>query len=283
MRMQNLRAIRSTGREFPGLAMAGAVLLAFACNVDAGEDTGVALDYSAYARMLSSFVDENGLVDYAGLASNRTDLDTFVHLLARLDPPATARWSQAQQMAMWINAYNALTLKAVVDHYPVESIKDIGSVFKSVWDKLTFDVMGRKVTLSHIEHEILRKQFSDPRIHLAINCASVGCPPLAREPFRADALDEQFAKQAEQFLSDPAKFRIRRSANTVHLSPIFKWFGMDFVPAYGSRKVRPGIGARENAALNYTADHVSTDDRAYLETGRFKVKYLDYDWGLNTQ
>lgn len=283
MRKRNASGLRNAGRKFRGLAMAASALLVLAGRAEGGQDTETDLDDSAYARVLSLYVDETGLVDYAGLASNRADLDAFVRLLARLDPSSTARWSQPRQMALWINAYNALTLKAVLDHYPVKSIKDIGSVFNSVWDKLTFDVMGDELTLNEIEHDILRKRYADPRIHLAINCASMGCPPLLNQPFRADALDAQFARQAERFFADPAKFRIRRDKDTVYLSPVFKWFGTDFVPAYGARIVRPGVGARENAALNFAADHVPADDRAYLETARIKIKYLGYDWGLNTQ
>jgi hypothetical protein len=236
-----------------------------------------------YARVLKTYVNEAGYVDYANLVKSRRDLDRFAARLAVLDPDSFRTWGESQQIAFWINAYNGLTLKAVVDHYPAKSIKDIGSLVTSVWDKLTFSVMGRALTLNQIEHEILRKEFTEPRIHMAINCASIGCPPLLNEPFNADTLEEQFARVTRAFLDAPEKFRIDRTGKQVHLSPILKWFGEDFVAEYASIHRRKKFSAKENAALNFVMAAVPEADRTYLRDGAFKLKWLDYDWNLNQQ
>lgn len=237
--------------------------------------------YEPYARVLAGYVNEQGLVDYTSLQAHRDDLDAFTRHLADLEPQTFAQWSQPEKLAFWINAYNALTLKAVVDHYPVKSIKDIGSVFVSVWDKLTFPVMGEELTLNHIEHEVLRKEFSEPRIHLAINCASVGCPPLLDIPWQADSLETQFVESAKAFLSDPSKFRIDQAAARVYLSPIFKWFGDDFMGNYGSDLELRGLSDKENAVIAFLATYTGPSDQAFLRAGPYRVKYLGYDWSLN--
>ena len=257
--------------------LAGAAPLAACQGTAADPPAGIA----PYARTLSAYVNDQGLVDYRGLLADRAGLDAFVDHLAAVDPDAFNTWPETERLAFWMNAYNALTLKAVADHYPVESIRDIGNIVKSVWDKLTFDVMGRTLTLNTIEHEILRKEFRDPRIHMAINCASIGCPPLANEPLAADRLDDQFRDLTQGFLDNPAKFRIDRTKNVVYLSPIFKWFGKDFVARYGKGPKRKKFDAEENAVLNYVMDHRAGADAATLRAGVFKLKWLDYDWGLN--
>jgi hypothetical protein len=239
--------------------------------------------YQPYATILSTHVAESGLVDYAGLQANRAQLDTFVQSMARLDPDVLNGWEQGERFAFWMNAYNALTLKAVIDHYPVTSIRDIGSVVKSVWDKLQFNVAGRTLTLNQIEHDILRKEFGDARLHLAINCASIGCPPLGNQPLDKERLDAQFNALTRRFLADPAKFRIERDKGRVHLSSIFKWFGDDFVAAYAAEHSRKNFGEKENGVLNFVARHLNDSDRAYLANGDFKIRYLDYDWDLNQQ
>lgn len=241
------------------------------------------IDYAPYAGVLAAYVNPEGYVDYRGLQQDRAPLDRFVRQLADLDPAAFARWPQKQQLALWINAYNALTLKAVIDHYPVDSIRDIGTPVKSVWDKLTFDVMDRSLTLNQIEHEILRKEFAEPRIHMAINCASIGCPPLLNQPFRADTLDQQFTTVTNAFLSLPSHFRIDRDHRTVYLSSIFKWFGEDFIDPFHGLKRRKGLNKKEQAAVNFVAGYLDQETRAFLDRGRLNVKYLEYDWGLNRQ
>lgn len=247
--------------------------------------------YDDYATVLKSYVDDHGMVNYALLKANRKPLDNFILSLSRLDPEAYKRWDNREKMAFWINAYNALTLKAIIDHYPIEA-----SLLKSfvyprnsirqipgVWDKLTFAVMGKEITLDGIEHDTLRAEFNEPRIHVALVCAAMGCPPLRNEPYVGAKLDAQLDDQAANFLKDQTKFRIDRVDNQVYLSSIFDWFGQDFVKAYGTDSEFSGFSPKERAVLNFVIRYLEPGDKAYLLKGRFSIVYLKYDWSLNEQ
>ena len=175
---------------------------------------------------------------------------------------------ELQQLAFFINAYNAYTLQLIIDHYPVKSIKDIGSFFKGPWDQPAVRLFGRTLTLNNLEHDIIRKDYPDPRIHFALVCAAHGCPPLRDEAYVADHLEEQLDDQARQFLATPAKNRVDAGARTVYLSPIFKWYGADFEKKHGSVL----------AALEPYWPKASV---GALAQGHFKIRYSDYDWSLN--
>jgi len=248
-----------------------------------------AADAQGLARALSKHVDARGLVHYAGLKADRADLDAYCRAIARTDPERLARRGRKQRIAFWINAYNALTLKAIIDHYPIragalrslrfpaDSIRQI----PGVWDKLQFLVAGRKMTLNQIEHEVLRRKFREPRIHVALVCAARGCPPLRNEPYDGARLDAQLADQARRFFADPARFRIDRAAGRVYLSSIFKWYGEDFVARYAPAEGFAGHEQPLRASLNFAARHLPKADAEYLAGGKYRVSYLDYDWSLN--
>jgi hypothetical protein len=252
---------------------------------------GGTLVYDAYSAVLSGYVDERGLVDYAGLKRNRDDLDAFAGSLAGLDRRDYDGWTRDEQIAFWINAYNGLTLKLIVDRYPIES-----SFFRSIvypknsimqipgrWKKITFDVMGKTLTLDQIEHEILRGKFDEPRIHMALVCAALSCPRLRDEPFVANRLDDQLDDQTRDFLASERRFRIDREKGIVYLSEIFDWFGEDFVDRYGSGDPAGRLSEKTQAVINFIMKYVSGDDARYLGTGDYGIKYLDYDWTLNEQ
>jgi hypothetical protein len=245
-----------------------------------------------YHAVLAAFVDTQGLVDYQALRANRQGLDAFATALGTLPPAVYSNWNRKDQIAFWINAYNALTLEAIVDHYPIQASLLKSAVFPrnsirqipGVWTELRFEVVGKQVTLDHIEHQNPREQFNEPRIHMALVCAGKGCPPLRNEPYTGDRLDEQFSDQARKFLAQPDKFRIDRSTGQVYLSPIFDWFGGDFVETYGAgEKPKSGRSVEEKAVLNFIATHLQPKDRDYLATADYRVFYLDYDWSLNEQ
>jgi hypothetical protein len=245
--------------------------------------------YEGYAKTLSAHVDGQGIVNYPELKADRKGLDAFVSSLAALDPELFGKWSDKEKIAFWINAYNALTLRIIIDNYPIKasffsalrfpqnSIRQI----KGVWDEIQFPVMGRNLTLDNIEHDTLRSQFGEPRIHLALVCAALGCPPLRNEPYIPAKLESQLGDQARRFFKDPRKFRVDREDGRIYLSSIFKWFGGDFVKAYGSDKRFPGKGETERAVLNFSSNYVDQDVKSYLETGGYSLSYLPYDWSLN--
>lgn len=284
-------------RTIVGVVLAAAVTTVAGCGSAPGPVAGATptpvetdeLSYETYARALADHVDDDGWVDYAGLKAAPDHLDTFVANLAGLDRGAYDSWDEAAKIALWINAYNALTLKAIIDHYPIEpstlrsitypknSIRQI----PGVWKKLQFTVMGEEITLDRIEHEVLRVEFDEPRIHMALVCAAVSCPPLRNEPFVGDRLDAQLEDQTVRFLGNPAKFRIEPGQARVWLSSIFDWFGKDFVAKYGGDGGFEGKSDAERAVLIFVAAHLDGRDREFLERNEFSIKYLDYDWTLN--
>ena len=172
-----------------------------------------------------------------------------------------------EKLAFWINVYNVFAVKMVTDNYPLKSIKDVGSLFKSVWKRNAGIVGGKDYTLNAIEHKILRKM-NEPRIHVAIVCASVSCPDLATDVYKADRLSEQLDVQMKKFLANPGKgMRVGTEGKKVFLSKIFDWFEDDFEP-------RGGV-------LKFIRLYVSPKDRQALDNSSLRVSYMDYNWGVN--
>ena len=223
---------------------------------------GDPVDHSLFAGLLEKYVIA-GKVDYAGFKAEEKTLDNYLDLLSKIDP---GRLSRNEQFAFYANAYNAWTIKLILSGYPgVQSIKDLGSLFKSPWKKKIARIDGRVMTLDHIEHDILRPRFKDPRVHFAINCAAKSCPPLSRTPFSGDQLDAQLDRLARAFVNDPKNNDLK--GNTLYVSSIFKWFKTDFT------------GGIVDFFLRYSEN----DLNAKLRTigNDIKISYLDYDWSLN--
>lgn len=253
------------------------------------DSTGENFSYSMYAKVLDGFVDGSGRVDYNRLKIERQNLDAFIRILADVHPVDFGTWSDEAQIAFWVNAYNALTLKVIIDNYPIKSsflrslsypknsIRQIGGV----WDKITFSVMGEKYTLDQIEHQILRQKFSEPRIHMALVCASKSCPNLRQEPYEESNLDFQLETQIRTFLSYRKNYSIDWDKQTIYLSSIFKWFGEDFVDVYKPESGFSNANPKERAVLYFVSLHVPEEDKRYLEKGKYSIRYVKYDWSLN--
>lgn len=170
-----------------------------------------------------------------------------------------------EKLAFWINAYNFLAIKIVADHYPLKSIRDLGSFFRPVWKMDAGTIGGREYSLDEIEHGILRKQFVEPRIHFAIVCASLSCPDIRKDVYLAPELEEQLDGQTRTFLSNPTKgMRLDAASKKALLSMIFSWFGDDFEKSGGVwqflKRYRPGLGPGKDYA----------------------IEYLPYNWDLNS-
>ena len=220
------------------------------------------VDHSVFGELLATHVIDNR-VDYKGFKSDESRLDSYLDLLSRVEPD---RLDRAEQMAFYINAYNAWTIKLILSEYPgVASIKDLGSLFQSPWKKKFVKLDGETVTLDHIEHGILRPRFNDPRVHFAVNCASKSCPPLLAEPYTGGKLDRQLDDMAAGFINDRQNNFL--DGHTLHVSRIFKWFSKDFADDI------PG----------YVRSYAKGDFAAQLDKAgkSVNVKYLDYDWSLN--
>ena len=222
-------------------------------------------DHGVWNRLVSRYVDDRGRVAYAQLQENdAAALGEYLGVLATAEP---RRLSAGEQIAFWINAYNAGIVAAVLQGEGAESLIGRGKLFK-LWK---FEVAGKQRTLDEIEHKILRKQFSEPRIHFAIVCASTSCPRLRAEAYVSTRLDAQLEEQAHVFLNDSTRNQFDRAGGTVHLSKIFDWFQKDF--------------ERNGTLLHYVARYV-TDDRIrewLRTTDEIDVQHLDYDWSLNVQ
>ena len=254
-------------------------------------EQGGEFSFDPYGAALHRYVNERGLVNYRGLKADNSQLDAFSASLASVSPAQYASWSEPRKIAFWINAYNALTLEAIIRNYPIRSSFLRSAVYPKnsirqipgVWDKLRFAVAGREMTLDEIEHATLRAKFNEPRIHVALVCAALSCPPLRNEPYTGEKLDQQLDDQARTFLASSQGLRIDRQAGEVHLSSIFKWFGEDFVRTYGTREQFAGKSDVERAVLNFVSRYVSDPDREFLVSSAYRIEYLDYDWTLNEQ
>ncbi|MCH8314236.1 MAG: DUF547 domain-containing protein [Nitrospinae bacterium] len=175
--------------------------------------------------------------------------------------------TKEEKLSFWINTYNILAVKVVVDNYPVKSIKDVGSLFKSVWKRPAGVVAGKERSLDEVEHEILRKM-GEPRIHVAIVCASVSCPDLRKEAYTPERLNEQLDDQVKKFLENTGKgMKINGKKKRIYVSSIFKWFEGDFESQGGVTK--------------FISQHVSPSRQKSLKDFGGKLKYLDYNWDLN--
>ena len=223
------------------------------------------ISHREFDALLKKYVSSEGKVNYKGFVKDSVVLNKYLNLLTKT-PPDEKTWTREDQMCFWINAYNAFTIKLVVQYYPVSSIKDIGSIIQipfvnTPWDIKFVQIGKDKMDLNSIEHGILRKRFGDPRIHMALVCASKSCPILLNEAYLPDLLDNQLNRQTKQFLASPSRNKI--SADKLQLSMIFKWYEADFSKKGGS------ITSFVNS---YSA--IKIKDNA-------KISYLDYDWGLN--
>lgn len=210
-------------------------------------------DHGAWNRLLTTYVNANGDVDYRSFKTDRAKLQVYLDALSDRLPDES--WTKAQVLAYWINAYNAFTIKLIIDNYPVKSIKDI----KDPWGKRFFKLGDKWYNLGEIEHKILRKM-DEPRIHFAINCASYSCPRLLNEAYEPSKLEEQLQAMTIDFVNDAKRNRI--STSKAQLSNIFKWYKKDFTT--------------ETSLIGYI--------KAYTEIpiGKgTKVTYLKYDWSLN--
>jgi hypothetical protein len=225
-------------------------------------------EHAAWTAILEERV-RDGRVDYAALERDDSPLNAYLAALSGTCAADYQRWTTPQRIAFWINAYNAFTIRLVLDHYPLTSIRRIGWLPGAAFRERFIPMEGLKggtIALDDIEHGTLRSAFQEPRIHFALVCAARSCPELRREAYRGADLSRQLDDQGRVFLHDPAKNRVDVAARTLYLSPIFDWFEPDFVTAAGSL---PAFVAP------YLAD--------VAPVSGFRVAFLDYDWSLNDQ
>ncbi len=231
--------------------------------------------HAGLAAVLEAHV-VGGRVRYAELASNQAALEAYLASLQTVSPESMLVWTNEQQMAFGINAYNAYALLLVVESYPIQSIQDLGTLVTRVWEKEfipleAFHPKGRgaKLSLNHIEHDILRKRFRDARLHAAIHCASESCPVLRPEPYVAERLGAQLDEQSRIWLADATRNRFDPQTGSMQISEIFRWYEADFARDGGS-------------VQGWIAKYAPPETAAWLKDAKdVKVGYIDHSWKLD--
>lgn len=241
-----------------------------------------AFDHShqTFNEVLSDVVKPSGkttVVDYNKLKEKPQKLEAYLKTLSSIAHEEYDQFTKPQQLSFLINAYNAFTLKLIIDHYPVSSIRNIRSLTQwNPWKRKFFQLLGQSRNLDWVEHEVIRGQaseyegFEEPRIHFAVNCASVGCPSLLPEAFLADRLDEQLEKASRSFIQDESRNRFDSESQTLYLSKIFEWYGGDFDSAGGVQRF---------VSTRMTGD-MKLQERIKNSQS---LQYLEYDWNLNEE
>jgi hypothetical protein len=226
-------------------------ILAFSLNTQAQTST--------WNQILQKHVDAKGWINYKGIKADRAQLNTYLAYLAETKP---THFSADKQKAFWMNAYNAYTVKMILDHYPLKSITDIKKDGKTAWEIPYATVGGKLYTLNAIEHEILRKNYDDPRIHAGINCASYSCPPILNTAFTEKNVNTLLEKAFKNFVNDPLRNNIE--ADRIQISQLFDWFKGDFT--------------KKGSLIDYLNQYAKVKIKPNA-----KIEYMDYNWSLNTQ
>ena len=212
------------------------------------------ISHASWNTLVAKYVSASGKVNYKGFLSSKAELQTYLDLLSS-NPPSTS-WSKNEQLAYWINAYNAFTVKLIIDNYPLKSIMDLGKP----WDKNFINIGGKSYTLNNIEHDIIRKQFDEPRIHFAVNCASISCPILLNEAYTADKLNGQLDKQTRAYINNPQENSL--SASSAEISSLFDWYKGDFT--------------KKGSLIQFLNTYADTQ-----VSSSASISYKNYNWSLN--
>jgi len=239
-------------------------------------------NHSAWDSLLNKNVTmTNGgkasVVNYNAMKADQAKLDSYLAAIGKVSQAQFNRWSKDEQLAFLINVYNAGTVDLVLTKYPnIKSIKDIGGIFSSPWKQDFVTVLGKKRSLDDIEHNLIRGSglYNEPRIHFAVNCASIGCPALLDDAYTGSKLDKQLEQVTSKFLADSSRNRLK--GNTLEVSPIFKWYKEDFESNWRGTKDLEGFLARYNSSLG-----LNKSQTADLKNGKTKISYTDYNWNLN--
>jgi hypothetical protein len=257
------------------------VLLLLMTGSAAATDGAFNHSHAAWSRLLTRHVHWNtagsaSRVDYAGFAEDAGGLAAYLGDLAGVDERTFRGWSKADRDAFLINAYNAATVQLILTRYPdLKSIKDLGGLFSSPWKQEFVDLLGQHRSLDSIEHGLLRgaSDYTDPRIHFAVNCASVGCPALRPEAYVGARLAAQLQDQTDRFLGDRDRNRLAADGSSLQVSRLFDWYGADF-------------DAHAGGVRTFLADHsavlgLNATTARDLRAGHLAIGYTDYDWSLN--
>jgi len=252
-------------------------LMVFITVINPAVAGNTAYDTNSWSRVLESFVDDQGFVDYTGLSKNRDELDHYLKIIEDSGPQSSPEQfpTTQHQLAYYINAYNALVFQGVLSRGPEQS--SVWSGFISglnFFVRMNVELDGRTTNLRDLENEIIRDGFKDPRIHAALNCASISCPRLIRRPYDPGILDSQLDIAIHEFLSSSNNLHVNQSERTVYASKIFDWFDEDFINFEKSR------GNPDPNLIDYFNRYRNSGDSIDRD---FKIRFIDYDKGINSQ
>lgn len=222
-----------------------------------GQEIKEHITHSSWDDLLDSYVTSEGKVNYDGFKSDVAKLDKYLNLIG--DNEAKPEWSEDEKKAFWLNAYNAWTIKLVLERYPVNSIKDVSI---KPWDKRFIKVGANTHTLNDIENKIIRRQFKDARIHFAVNCAAISCPKLSNKAFTVKNVEKELDRLTREFFKSENVKLVEKSAQ---LSKIFEWYAEDFIQ-------------ESESVLKFVEQYSEIEFNS-----KVKISYLDYNWKLNKQ
>jgi hypothetical protein len=232
------------------------------------------IEYSTYDSLLQKYVQADK-VDYKSLITEKEKLYQFTDQLGKISPDSHPQLyiTREEQLSYWINAYNAFILKKIIDNYPIGSIKDIKFIGFLIWlDKNL--IGGEKISFKSLEDDIVRKRFSDPRIHFAINCASNSCPPLINTAYLPEILEKQLQKNTREFINNTENFWVDSAKKEIYLNAIFDWYEDDFLEWLKQNKNYQNPGILDYITLYYEKDFL-------VEWYQYDIEYREYDWDLN--
>lgn len=230
-----------------------AAWLIFFNGLSAMSNTPAPPSHAAWDALLKKHVGADGKVNYKGIKADKAKLEGYLKELSAQAPSDS--WSRNEQLAYWINAYNAFTIKLIIDKYPVASIRDLHQ--GNPWDVKWIKLGDKTYSLNNIENDIIRPTFKEPRIHFAVNCAAKSCPPLLNRAWTADALETLLEQQAKAFINNPAFNKVE--SGKAQVSKIFEWYATDF---------------------GNLADYLNRYAKTKLKKGA-PIQYLEYNWALN--
>ncbi|MEO8665922.1 MAG: DUF547 domain-containing protein [Ignavibacteria bacterium] len=245
------------------LIFSGSTLFAITKNHNTQQSL---FDYGVLDAVLKKYV-ENGMVNYKGISEDNP-LKEYFDLVSKFDPNSIT--DNTARLTFWINAYNAFTIKLITDYYPVKSIMDIEKkAGENPWSISFINIGGEYYSLDEIEKDIIIPEFGECRIHYALVCAALSCPPLRSEAYTPEKLNEQLDEQAKLFLNDKTKNYLNKKGNTMNLSMIYNWYSSDFKECSGS-------------VINHISQYVNEEDSEFIKKRKTKnLNYLKYSWKLN--
>lgn len=235
-------------------------------------------DHSLFDQFLKKYVNEAGDVDYAAAKKDPSLLDEYLKVVANIDTKDFANWPREEMIAIGINAYHASLIRKVLDHYPVTSVQKI----PGFWQMDTVTLSKKHYGLNGLRQQFLMLNYRDVKVHMALSYGAKGGPRLSRDAYTGTTIDAQLFLAAKKFMNDETKNSITPGKKKIYLSKLFEWHNNDFKLDFASFENEKNVSQSDYAILSFAANYLEDPAKiSYLEDGRYKIKYLNFDWTLN--